>query len=374
MSNVEPFKQYLLHHMTAHPVFLEAILSISQASLDLHAAPESKAKPAVLQHRGRALVLIRERLLVHPATVFNDVLTATLLAMIAMAGLDLKYSDWTSFHANLAASRHLVRLRRSSANREFQIWFEAMMSWADTRWAAHLACSPDASRKIRKRPPTYPSHPFNPSACRTIAPFPRGLREAALSASLSNEVISFLAHATAWFDRLHDDDAAAAVHQQPPCDKSAHYLAGLELAVAATDLLATVRLNPLERLLCFGALAFAKGITDSDRPGQLQIGLEDRLLGIEGLCSSETHADAVLWVGVVVAGLSPHFWSQHAKVGRWDVLDGCMDRWFGGEEWAEGERVVKEFFWTTSTLERWAGVWKVGLERWGRRKKGGRLK
>jgi hypothetical protein len=359
----ENFKRSFFQFSMKEPIMFEAVISISRAHLDLSEHPGSHPSTAVLLHRGKVLRMLQSSLVSSPGRNVPD---NALMAVLCMLVLDIMYADWTSVEANMQGFRHLAGLRGGIDNLGWSGWFRMCFSWAELRWAGHIARA-NSMRNITVplEIPTYPAHPFNPATCLSISRLPEGLREAALQRQLCNEVISFLEQVQTWTTGPHKECAEVWVRQPVASfmrDRN-DYLKSLQISVQGAELLGKYTLRPSERLLCIGVVAYIISADGSADDGRQAKGLDDHLVGIKTVCAEARLCDYLLWAGLVLAASTD---GHMAPLSNHCVLLDHMlelDRRNNYREWKDLQMMLRKYFWNPFIEAKWEVCWQAAVSR-----------
>jgi hypothetical protein len=111
-AGIDRFRQDLFEVWVQNPAWLEATCSLCEARLDFEAAPGGSLSLVVLQHRGRALQMVRYALEKSPHSVHD----AIMWVVAAMMAVDVLYANWASFHANLNGLRDIILMKGGMDN------------------------------------------------------------------------------------------------------------------------------------------------------------------------------------------------------------------------------------------------------------------
>lgn len=101
------FASRFIHLCTQETALLEALLAISTRYLAIELASPNFSEQDSLQHHGRALRILQERLLSESAPFQEEIYWT----VIAIMRLNQERNDWQSFAINLAGLQRIVRLR-----------------------------------------------------------------------------------------------------------------------------------------------------------------------------------------------------------------------------------------------------------------------
>jgi Fungal specific transcription factor domain len=341
-SQFHLFRRNFFALSMTEPIILEVIFAISQRRLDLRINPNVEPTALVLQHRGKVLRMIQERLL-DPKTMLDD---ATFFAIMGMIPLDAYCGNWISFKNNLDGFRALAALRGGAEKLGWQGWFQTILGWADLRWATY-----SKNKLTMLESPTYPEHPFAPHLSLSVSKLPVELREAALSKALSVEMLNLLHDVTKW-TTSYDDKR-----------KGQYYLEGLRLTTQGTGLMAKYEISPRERILCIGTIAYIIQTDGRKTEERAPRGLEEHLIGIEMLHSGLALDDGLLWAAVVIAASDDN--PQGPSANQWVVLDRILDSDVDGQlrNWEHVRKRMRRLFWNNIIEESWEKCWKTAVER-----------
>lgn len=359
----DTFKRSFFQLSMKEPVMFEAVVAISQAHLDLSQHPGSRPSTAVLLHHGKVLRMLQDSLVSSPGPKVQD---TALMAVFCMLVLDIMYADWTSVKANMQGFRHLASLRGGMDNLGWSGWFRTCFSWAELRWAGHVARASSLKKSsVPLKLPTYPAHPFNPTTCLSISRLPEGLREAALQRKLSNEVIAFLEQVQIWMTGPQKPCAEFWTRQPLASfvrDRN-DYLKSLRISMQGTDILGTYALKPSERLLCIGVIAYIISIDSSVDDGRQPRGLDDHMAGMQAACSEVALCEYLLWAGLVLAASRD---SAMAPLSNHCVLLDRMlelDTRNDYRHWKDVKPLLRKYFWNPFIEAKWEMCWQTAISR-----------
>lgn len=341
-SNALIFKRNFFSMSMTEPIIMEAVFAGSQLRLDHGHDRHNEPSALVFQHRGKVMKMIEERIR-NPTKMLDDV---TFFAIMAMITLDCLLGNWASFKCNLDGFRMLVVLRGGIENLGWQGWFQTHLGWTEYQWATHQA-KKELNNLVA---PSYPRHPFLPALSVSVSKLPEGLIEAALLRNLSNEMLDLLFEVNSW----------TACYDQRPRN---YYLEGFRLISNAAELMGKYAISRAERIFCIATIAYV--IETDGRTGETRTprGLEDHLLGIQGLHSGLELDDALLWAAVVIAASNDN--PQIPSVNKWKILDRMMDTDLSRErgDWDGSKGRLRKFFWNASIEKSWAICWNVASDR-----------
>jgi hypothetical protein len=342
-SKAHVFKRNFFAMSMAEPIIMEAVFAGSQLRLDL--ANDSNDKPSkfVLQHRGKVMEMIAERIK-NPKKMLEDV---TFFALIGMITLDAFLGNWISFKSNLDGFRMLVVLRGGIENLGWQGWFRSHLGWTEFQWATYKA----RNRLNTSMVPAYPRHPFPSALSVSVSKLPEGFREAALSRNLSIEVINLLRNVSSWTNTRDNEEPGI------------YYLEGLKSISDVVEVMSKYDISRSERIICIATVAYIIETDGRSKEARTPRGLEDHLLDIERLHSGLSLNDMLLWAAVVIAASNDD--PKNSSANKWKVLDCIMDADMDNEldEWEDVKKRTRKFFWNESIETTWESCWRVALDR-----------
>jgi hypothetical protein len=345
------FQQHFFQYSMKHKVVLQSVLMLCQAQLELKSLPESQPSRMTLIYRGKALNKLRHKL------ARSDIDDSVLVAVVGALTYDLTYSNWPAFEANLRGLRHLIQLRGGLQNLDpvWQGWFGYISSWAELRWANHIA------KLVPQQPGhtpirlTYPSHPYPPKICELISKLPAGFRDVAIATPLSVQILHFILRTYEWYQNY-----SRTVPGQRTAGQTKFSLEGLSLGNRAALILDCCELNPKERLLCISMLSYI--VSFDGQHARHPTELEDHMLGLKEICQGITPSmcTSTIWTALVFAASKDSI-SKPLR-NRWLLLDRVVDE---GKltHWAEVEPILRRYFWNDNLLRRWKVCWYTARER-----------
>jgi hypothetical protein len=357
LGSIETFKQHFFQYSMKHKIVLQSVLTLCQAQLELKSLPESQPSPTTLILRGKALNELQRKL------ASSNIDDAVLVAVIGALTYDITYSYWLAFEANLRGLRNLIKLRGGLENLDpvWQGWFGYVSSWAELRWANHIA------KLVPQQPGhtpirlEYPSHPYPPTVTLLISKLPAGFHDAALATLLSIQILTFMLRTYEWYKNY-----SRAVSEQRKADQTKFSLEGLSLGNRASLILDCCELNPEERLLCISMLSYI--VSFDGQHARHPTELEDHMLGLKEICQGITPSmrTLLIWSAFVFAASKDSISTPLRN--RWLLLDRVVDE---GKltDWAEVEPILTRYFWNDNLLGRWKVCWRIAWERKRHRKK-----
>jgi hypothetical protein len=349
------FKRNFFEMSMEQPVLLETLFALCQFRLDFRAFPEQSL--SVLRHRSRVLVMVRQALEKSPE-VCSD---AVCWAIVGMMALDVLYSNWVSFQANLSGVRRLIALKGGvdSLGWDQSSWFKDFFNWAELRWFGHVVRL-NTTREAYLELPVYPTHPFPRTLCKTISELPRGLEEISLSQGLSDEVLDIQKHLSIWRKRYTKDCLSIQ-------EINSRYHESMHLTLKLAKTLGSLKLKQTERLICIGTLCYIVTCDGHDRIERWSRDLEDYIVNMEQLCVGldPSHGHTLLWVALIIATSLDS--TVSSLLNRWLLFDWIMDTDFYKWEWVKVLKTAQEVFWDDSLNNRGEACWQAALERKERR-------
>ena len=350
-GSVETFKQHFFQYSMKHKVVFESVLTLCQAQLELKSFPGSQPSRMALTYRGKALNGLQRKL------ACSNIDDSVLVAVVGALTYDLIYSNWAAFEANLRGLRNLIQLRGGLQNLDpvWQGWFSYISSWAELRWANHIA------KLVPQRPGhtpirlEYPSHPYHPKISLLISKFPAGFHDEALTNLLSVQILNFILRTYEWYQGY-----SRAVSEQRTADQTKFSLEGQSLGNRAAIMLDCCELNLKERLLCISMLSYI--VSFDGQHARHSTELEDHMLALKEICQGITPSMCTLlvWAAFVFAASKDSI-SKPLR-NRWLLLDRVVDE---GKlaHWAEVKPILRRYFWNDNLLGRWKVCWHTALER-----------
>ena len=348
--SVESFSRDFFQFTLSDTATLETMLSICQAQLELRAVPGSRPSKIARIHRSKALTALHKKI---ESSCMDDTVITPIIGSLTY---DLTYGDWTSFEQNLKAVHNLINLRGGLETLVWRDWIRYVMSWAELRWATHLAMlSSDKSNPFRLIDIVYPSHPYNPDICLLISELPIGLQELIMAVPVSVPVMRLMQSVTQWSRRFTDAITNTAVSEISACS-----LEGIRLSALATKIVACAGLSPREYVACITLLAYVASFdgTQARHPG----GLEEHMQSLPSLIASVQGSDRpiLIWIALVLASAKDSIAGPLPN--RWLIMDLLASK---GRfpEWEEARDIARRFLWNRWLEERWESCWQTAGER-----------
>ncbi len=261
----------------------------------------------------------------------------------------------------------------------FNLYFRGLQPLTSSRleslWAYHenkklTIATTESSIKL-----DYPRHPFPPDVCITIAKLPEGLRDLALSSTLSLQIIGLLSRVSDWVSQLQSGRKQGVL---PLGEPNGTYL---QQTHACLEMIPLHGLSVLERALC---AAVATMTTETFNKTKQQNPVHRRL--IETLSEMLFRYDlrwlppeCTMWLALVIAGplrsaasgsastaLSPSDSGSGDEPQRpRDVLLDTMVRTTPtARNWKWVKKTLQKFFSSEDLLEAWRQTWEVAVLRY----------
>ena len=348
--SVDSFSRDLFQFTLSDTVTLETILSSCQAQLEWRAVPVSQPSNIVMIPRTKALNALQQKL---AKSCTDETVVASIIGLLTY---DLTYGNWVSFEQNLKLLHNIINLRGGLDTLVFRDWVRYIMSWAELRWASHMAMlSSDKSDSCNSTDLVYPTHPFTPDICLMISKLPIGLQELILAIPISIAVMRLMQSVSEWSRRFTTAIASSAVSEISACS-----LEGIRLSALASRLLACSELSAREYLICITFLAYIVSFdgTQARHPG----GLEESMETLPNLMASIRPSGRVslVWMALVLASAKDSIAGPLPN--RWVLIDLVLDTG-PFSEWQEVSIIARRFLWNRWLEERWESCWQKARER-----------
>jgi hypothetical protein len=205
-----------------------------------------------------------------------------------------------------------------------------------------------------KRPPMYPTVPFEPELCMVLARLPSGLAEVCLSGKVSEQTIRLLALIT----KTTSDRNIVEEYDE----RTDHEI---QVAISALWKLRSTKRTQLELFLQTGLLAFTFQLRKL-RPLNLfhdpALRYMVELLSQHEKPEHSRSQEMLVWVSLAAAGA---FALRITRMPRsWLVLDRMFELYPKTRQWSYVEGIIRSFLFTEQILSHWKESWSVGLDRW----------
>ncbi|KAJ9607366.1 hypothetical protein H2200_008439 [Cladophialophora chaetospira] len=272
----------------------ELMVALARASYDTRQGLAREPSREVLIHYGKGVEALRLKM-ARTSTYDDD---ATILAVMALLGIALIYNDFSSFETHLAGLRHLVELRGGVDSLGWDGFIKNSITGLESLWAYHenkklSIATTESNIKLE-----YPSHPFPPDLCITIAKLPEGFRDLALSSSLSLQIIALLSRISEWINQMECGRPKGVL---PLGEPNGTYLRQTH---ACLELVPLHGLSVLERAICTAVVIMT---TETFNKSKQQNPVHRRL--IETLSERLFRSDlrqgpqaCTMWLALVIAG------------------------------------------------------------------------
>lgn len=329
---------------------LLAVTLLGQTFLTFY-HPDSGATPAnlVASLQLRTITSLHKRLSTTTPTNISEGLLFTVAALITTSVLR---EDWTTFEVNFSGFEKLTELWGGISAVPPSGWFTSFQDWSKLCGRIYKA---NASMERSRPKSTYPEHPFSPDLCSALASQPSGIRELALSRTLSYDLLAFIREVCRWTneydDTLRDEATLSRYHFRE------HQLATQLVSVLEHSL------KLREQVFCVALFAY---ITSADRrapPHRIPRGLALYLIGLNRLQAlsslMETFTDDLLWTAVVIAASNDAGLSDTARDWFLTWLLECNPMKQDELGWSQVSEILQNFFWNAS-------MEKAGREAWTR--------
>ncbi|KAK5046479.1 hypothetical protein LTR84_008282 [Exophiala bonariae] len=349
-GTVQAFAKDFFQMSVAEPVFLESILAICQADFDLRSQTSCQPSRATLQHRSKALRLLRQKLSSKIA-LDDGVALATVVAMLVY---EMATEDWTSYAIHLKYLRLAMRSHTDAEALRWQGWFAYSYSWAELRWATHEARETKENRaEMGINSELY---------CKTIpipvdnnlyfSELPEGFQKIAMSGLLGPEVRQFLGEMTNWTKHCQAlGPSSSGIGELN--------LRGFRLAEKCVSIISIRSLRQAERLICIAATAYILSLLEG--PAGHSRGLEDLTASLDLYSIEVLDADCRLWVAMSVATANDTFPVRLPN--RWILLDQVLELENTRRQWSHVVPVFRLFCWYECHANRWRQCWDTALQR-----------
>jgi hypothetical protein len=344
------FTQTFVQTSFAEPAFLEIILAICQADLDSRCQAQGHRSMAALEHRSKALCLLRAKL-VASASATDEGLLATVVAMVVF---DMTMLDWKSYEVHLKYLRQVMRSADITGSLGWQGWFAYTYAWAELRWANHIA--PTARENH-----TNTEHAVEPQLSRQsnyieMEPWnsrlPVGFCEVARTGCLDPRVVGLLVDLANWTKQC----AEININTE---NLGALNIHGIKLGTEFAGVLGTAHLTAGASLICIGAIAYITSHVEG--PSGHSRGLEDLTSGIEVLALDSLSRECGIWVAMTLAAANDTF--PTALPNRWTLLDSVVASSTSWHSWNSVYEIVRKFFWDDRHVDRWKRCLEMAVQR-----------
>jgi hypothetical protein len=212
----------------------------------------------------------------------------------------------------------------------------------------------------------YPTHPFYPDLCASIATMPKGFRDLALEAILSTQMLHILERISKLV--THVD----RVHQRVATMQEIYFLLLYKPHVVVQDAYVCLAAwhrggrSKIEPALCFGLIAFSWIVMGQARISPTYWGLVQNLVNsVENVEPRPYETECLIWLSMVAAA---HCLGNEALSPRADrILDLILERHLFANDWDSLQTVLRNFFWHAPLAADWHQCWKAAILRQSRR-------
>jgi hypothetical protein len=208
----------------------------------------------------------------------------------------------------------------------------------------------------------YPTHPFFPDLCASIATMPKGFRDLALEGAVSTQMLHILERMSKFV--THVD----RVHQRVATMQEVYFLLLYKPHLVVQDAYICLEAwrrgggSGIEPALCFGLIAFSWSVMGQGRISPTYWELVQNLVNsIEQPEPLEHENECLTWLSMVAAAHCQGNEALSAQADR--ILDRLMERQAHAKEWASLQAVLRKFFWHTPVAAEWERCWKAAIVR-----------
>jgi hypothetical protein len=205
--------------------------------------------------------------------------------------------------------------------------------------------------------PTYLDHPLSPETNFSVSKLPEGFQEAALSLTLSIELLALLGE----IQEMNEQVEPTPREQGSFENKDGHKDYRVVLQIA--DTIGAYDLSLTERLICLGLVAHLLG-TDASMHEDLFERHKSHILDeFVALGPFLAPSEAVLWASFVIAASVDDYSRMQAPRLEWMILDQYLSCDSAVSDWPAARCVLHRFFWNTSLESRLENCWQLAVER-----------
>jgi hypothetical protein len=212
----------------------------------------------------------------------------------------------------------------------------------------------------------YPTHPFFPDLCASIAKMPKGFRDLALEAVLSTQMLQILERMSKFV--AHVD----RVLQRVATMQEIYFLLLYKPHLVVQDAYACLEAckrgdgSKIEPAMCFGLIVFSWSVTGQGRISPIYWELIQNLVkSIELVEPKQYETECLIWLSMVAAA---HCRGHEALSLRADrILDRILQNQAYTKDWESLQAVLRKFFWHTPLAAEWALCWRAAILRQSRR-------
>lgn len=208
----------------------------------------------------------------------------------------------------------------------------------------------------------YPTHPFFPDLCASIAKMPKGFRDLALEAILSTQLLQILERMSQFV--AHVD----RVLQRVATVQETYFLLLYKPHLVVQDAYVCLDAwkrgdgSKIEPAMCFGLIVFSWSVTGQERRSPVYWELIQNLVNsIERVEPKECETDCLMWLSMVAAA---HCRGHEALSLRSDrILDRFLQMQTYSNDWSNVQAILRHFFWHTPLAAEWELCWRAALLR-----------
>jgi hypothetical protein len=206
----------------------------------------------------------------------------------------------------------------------------------------------------------YPTHPFFPGLCASIATMPKGFRELALEAVLSLQMLQILERMSKLV--IHVD----RVFQRAATAQEVYFLLLYKPHLVVQDAYICLDAwsrscgSKIEPALCYGLIAFSWIVMGQARVSPVYWQFVQNLVSsIEQVEPQEYEIECLIWLSMVAV---VHCRGQYALSKRGDLLlDRLLQNHAYTQDWDGLEAVLRKFFWHKPLATEWKDCWKAAI-------------
>jgi hypothetical protein len=207
----------------------------------------------------------------------------------------------------------------------------------------------------------YPTHPFRPDLCNSIAKMPKGFRDLALQAVLSVQMLQILERMSEWHTRTEH------VHQKVETLEEMSLLQAHEPQVEAQEanrcletLMSSGQGGGIERCLFYGLIAYCLEVFAQKKfSPELYWVVQDLPMALEQIEPDPLETECLMWVSVVAVGRCKGSLSQKGS----EIMDKLLEDHPRLKEWDKVEETLRKFFWYDSLAVEWKRCWSAAVIR-----------
>ena len=202
----------------------------------------------------------------------------------------------------------------------------------------------------------YPSHPYAPELCDSIATMPAGFRTLALQRTLSIRMLGILAHLSRVVQHVNH-----ALQRIATADEIM-FLLSYKPHLIVQDTYACLKScrlsgSKMEISLCYSLVAFKWSVMNQGCLSPIYPELVRSLLGsLEELKPRLHEEECYVWMSMVAIGHSYNIQSFSERGNR--LLESILNKYTFAKDWTKFKAVLGRFFWYEPLGQEWEGCWK----------------